>query len=132
MQAVPGNVSFTWTALPGAPSGVTATPSNAQLTASWTAPADSGTASITGYTVTATPVLGGAPVSQTFNSTATTETLTGLTNGTSYNVTVAAVTSVGTGPSANASNNPIILGVAPSITSANAPPSPRAAPGASP
>ena len=33
---------------------------------------------------------------------------------------MAAITSVGTGPSANASNNPITLGVAPAITSANA------------
>ena len=37
-------------------------------------------------------------MSQTFNSTATTETVTGLTNGVQYNVSVAAITSVGTGP----------------------------------
>ena len=77
----PGNVSLTWSALPGAPTGVTATGASGQITASWTAPADPGTSSITGYQVTATPVGGGSPVSQTFNSTATTETLTGLTNG---------------------------------------------------
>ena len=58
-------------------------------------------------------------MSHTFNSTATTETLTGLTNGVQYNLSVAAVTTVGTGPSANASNNPISLGTAPSITSAD-------------
>ena len=58
-------------------------------------------------------------MSQTFNSTATTETLSGLSNGTSYNLTVAAVTSVGTGPAASASNNTIALGSAPAITSAN-------------
>ena len=62
---------------------------------------------------------GGSPVSQNFNSTATTETLGGLTNGVQYNVSVAAITSVGTGPSANASNNPISLGTAPSVTSAD-------------
>ncbi len=116
---MPGQMTLTWTALPGAPTGVTGTAGNAQITASWTAPADSGTASITGYKVTATPVPSGTPVSQTFNSTATTETLTGLTNGTSYNVSVAAITSVGTGPAANASNNPILVGTAPAITSAN-------------
>ena len=113
-------MTLSWTALPGAPSGVTATAGNAQVTASWTAPADSGTASISGYKVTATPVPSGTAVSQTFNSTATTETLTGLTNGDEYNISVAAITSVGTGPSANASNNPITLGIAPSITSTNA------------
>ena len=51
----PGTVSLTWTALPGAPSGVTATGGTGQSTVSWTAPADPGTSTITGYTVTATP-----------------------------------------------------------------------------
>jgi hypothetical protein len=113
----PGTVSLTWTALPGAPSGVTATGGTGQSTVSWTAPADPGTSTITGYTVTATPTGAGSTVSQTFNSTATTETLTGLTNGSSYNLSVAAVSTVGTGPSTNASNNPIAIGVAPSVTS---------------
>ncbi len=115
----PGKVGLTWSALPGAPSGVTGTGGNAQITASWTAPADPGTASITSYKVTATPVPSGTSVSQTFNSTATTETLTGLSNGTSYNVSVAAISSVGTGPAANASNNPVLVGTAPAISSAN-------------
>ena len=115
----PGDVTLTWTALPGAPSGVTASGGNGQSTVSWTAPADPGTSAITGYTVTATPTGAGSTVSQTFNSTATTETLTGLTNGDSYNLSVAAVSSVGTGPSANASNNPVTIGSAPSITSAS-------------
>ena len=115
----PGGISLTWSALPGAPSGVSGTTGAGSITASWTAPADPGTASITGYTLVATPTPSGTPVSQTFNSTATTETLTGLTTGTSYNLTVAAVTSVGTGPAASASNNPILIGSAPTITSAN-------------
>ena len=114
----PGNVTLTWTALPGAPTGVSCTGGNAQASCSWTAPTDSGTASITSYKVTAVPVPSGTTVSQTFSSTATSETLTGLTNGTSYNLSVAAITTVGTGPAANASNNPVSLGTAPSITSA--------------
>jgi hypothetical protein len=114
----PGGISLTWKALPGAPTGVSASPGNGSVTASWTAPSDSGTSSITGYSVTATPVPSGSAVSQTFNSTATTETLSGLTNGSQYNVSVAAITSVGTGPAGSASNNPVTLGVAPSITSA--------------
>ena len=113
----PGGITLTWSALPGAPTGVSGTAGNGQITASWTAPSDSGTASLTGYKVTATPTPSGTAVSQTFNSTATTETLTGLTNGVSYNVSVAAITSVGTGPAASASNNPITVGVAPAITS---------------
>jgi hypothetical protein len=113
----PGNVTLSWTALPGAPSGVAASGGIGQSTVSWTAPGDPGTSTISGYTVTATPTGAGSTVSQTFNSTATTETLTGLTNGDSYNVSVAAVSTVGTGPSANASNNPVTIGSAPSITS---------------
>ena len=52
---------------------------------------------ITGYMVT--PYIAGvtAQTAQTFNSTATTETVTGLTNGTAYTFKVAAINSVGTG-----------------------------------
>jgi large repetitive protein len=114
-----GSTALTWSALPGAPTGVTGTGGGGQIAASWTAPSDSGTASISGYTLTATPVPSGTTVSHTFNSTATSETLTGLSNGTSYDLSVAAVTTVGTGPSANASNNPILVGSTPAITSAN-------------
>ena len=42
---------------------------------------------------------GVAQATQTFNTTATTETVTGLTNGTSYTFTVAAINIVGTGTS---------------------------------
>ena len=51
---------------------------------------------ITGYVVT--PYVGGtAKTAQTFNNTATTETVTGLTNGTAYTFKVAAINGVGTG-----------------------------------
>ena len=51
---------------------------------------------VTGYVVT--PYIAGvAQATQTFNNTATTETVTGLTNGTAYTFTVAAINGVGTG-----------------------------------
>jgi hypothetical protein len=59
---------------------------------------------ITGYAVT--PYIGTtAQTIQTFTSTATTETATGLANGTAYTFRVAAINTVGTGPNSAASNS---------------------------
>jgi hypothetical protein len=82
--------------VPTAPSGVNGVPGNAQVTLSWTPPLSDGGASITGYIVT--PHAGG--VAQTplvLASTATTQVVSGLTNGTAYTFTVAATNSAGTG-----------------------------------
>ena len=73
-----------------------ALPGNGSAVVSWTAPANNGSA-ITGYVVT--PYIGFiAQPARTFNSTATTQTITGLTNGTTYMFKVAAKNANGTGP----------------------------------
>ena len=78
-----------WPRGPLAPTGLTATAGNAQLSLSWTAPTTTyGT--ITNYLVEYTP-LGGSAVTVLTGSTSTSYTLAGLTNGTSYTVRVAAV-----------------------------------------
>ena len=84
---------------PGTPTG-TAEPSAVSL--SWTPPASSGTSPISGYLVT--PSIGGAaqPALQT-NSSQTTYTVTGLTDGTGYTFTVAAENASGTGPASSSS-----------------------------
>jgi hypothetical protein len=100
----PSAASNTVTApsVPGTPTGVSATAGNGQATVTWTAPGSGGSA-ITGYVVT--PYLNGTTVqtAQTFVSTATSESVTGLTNGNAYTFKVAATNGVGTGNQSTAS-----------------------------
>jgi uncharacterized protein DUF4347/fibronectin type III domain protein/exosortase sorting signal-containing protein len=84
---------------PGAPTVGTATAGNGQASVTFAAPAFTGGAAITGYTVTSNP--GGI----TATGTASPITVTGLVNGTGYTFTVAATNSAGTGSTSAASNS---------------------------
>ena len=77
--------------IPGAPTGVTATPGDSQATVEFTAPASTGGLPITSYTVTASP--GGI----TAQGASSPINFTGLTNGKAYAFTVKATNAVGTG-----------------------------------
>jgi hypothetical protein len=81
---------------PDAPTSLTATSGDAQIALAWTAPANTGTSAITGYTVEYTPSGGSAQTVST-GSTGASYTLTGLTNGTSHSVRVRAVSAAGNG-----------------------------------
>jgi hypothetical protein len=75
---------------------VTGTAGDGSVTLDWTAPASDGGSPVTGYRIT--PFVGGAaqtPVDT--GSTTTSRTITGLTNGTAYTITVAGTNAVGTG-----------------------------------
>ena len=90
--------------LPPAPTSVTASAGNAQAVVSWTAPSGViAQAPITDYSVQFQPSGGSWATFSDSVSTATSATVTGLTNGTAYQFRVAAVNGIGTGASSTAS-----------------------------
>jgi hypothetical protein len=87
---------------PGAPTGVTATSGAGKVTVAWTAPSSDGGSTLTGYRIT--PYDGGAAQSPVdVDASSTTADVTGLTKGTDYTFTVAAVNAAGTGTASAAS-----------------------------
>jgi hypothetical protein len=88
---------------PGAPTSVVARPATRSALVSWTAPEDDGESAITGYTII--PYVDGVAGDPTSaGASATSSTVTGLTNGTSYTFRVRATNAVGTGPASAASS----------------------------
>ncbi len=87
---------------PGAPTVGTVAAGSGSATVHWTAPTNPGSSAVTSYQVSAAPAGGGTPVTVSTLPSATTATLTGLTNGTSYAVTVAAANATGMGPASAA------------------------------
>jgi RHS repeat-associated protein len=91
--------------VPGPPTSVAATATNGGALVTWQAPSNGG-ATITTYTVT--PYVGttaGTPITIPGSPPPTNTTLTGLTNGTTYVIYVAAANSQGTGPAGT--SNPV-------------------------
>ncbi|MFZ6003773.1 MAG: fibronectin type III domain-containing protein [Actinomycetota bacterium] len=99
--SVPPTTSTT-VGVPAQPSSVSAIARNGGASVSWNPPATNGGSSITGYVIT--PQVGYFVLpSRTFSSTATTQTLTGLTNGWPYRFRVAATNIQGSGVRSTAS-----------------------------
>lgn len=100
-QFIPSSSGYV---VPGAPTIGTATAGPASADLDWTAPSSDGGAPITSYTIT--PYIGvTAQTPQVTGSSATSATVTGLTNGVAYTFRVAATNDVGTGPTSGQSNS---------------------------
>jgi Domain of unknown function (DUF4082)/Fibronectin type III domain/Bacterial Ig domain len=115
-ESTPSNsVTPTGPTPPDAPTAVSASGGSAQATVNWTTPSSDGGSPITSYRVT--PYIGAsAQTPVTVTAPATSKTVTGLTNGTAYTFTVAAINSVGTGPESTPSNSVTPTAPPPSTT----------------
>ena len=93
--------------IPLAPTAAIAAPGDASARVSWHAPPPGNLPGVFQYVVT--PYLGTVALTpRTFKSAATTETITGLTNGNAYNFVVAAVNINGIGPHSEITNNVVV------------------------
>lgn len=118
-----GSASNAVTATPASPPSeprtVITTGGNASAVVSWLAPSDNGGATVTGYTATAYNAAASGSVVSSCSTVLTTCTITGLTNGTAYYVSVAAINAAGTGGESTprAVVTPVTLPSAPTVTS---------------
>ena len=97
---------------PGQPTSLVATSGNGRATLSWVAPSSVGDSAISGYRIEYSTNGGGSWLTLNSNtwSTSTSQSVTGLTNGTSYSFRVAAINSSATGSySATASATPALV-----------------------
>jgi titin len=93
--------------VPGPPSALAVTPGNASAVLYWKAPAVNGGRAIGGYIVTPR-IHGVAQTARVFTNIATSETISGLTNGTAYTFDVAATNAVGVGARSAASPSLVV------------------------
>jgi hypothetical protein len=107
-ETLPGGFTYD---TPCAPTGLSAVAGNASAIVYFTTPADGGSP-ITGYTVTATPISGGAPVFAT--GTGSPILAPGLTNGETYILTVYASNANGDGLE-SAISNPVTPSAPPPV-----------------
>ncbi len=112
-----GSTSLTMTetviTTPGRPTDLRATPGDGQVVLRWGAPLSQGGSAVTGYDVYENGSLVAGPVADT------SDTVTGLTDGTSYAFGITALNAAGPGPVASVTATPVAdLRGAPTITGA--------------
>jgi hypothetical protein len=105
-------IAYAAATAPSAPTLLRATPGDGGVLVSWAPPTDSGFTDVTGvsdgvtsYTVSVVPATGGSAVATTTVS-GTSATISGLTNGSAYTITVRATNPVGAGALATTGATP--------------------------
>lgn len=106
------NVTLPTIVPPGIPTNVTATAGDTVAFVNFVAPANSAPQGITGYQITSKPAGGVSPV---LAATATSGSVTGLTDGTTYTFTVHAINAGGNGMESTPSN-PVTPAAKPAVT----------------
>ena len=107
--------------VPGTPTSVATTSSNAEATVTWSAPIANGGTAVTGYSVAWTNPTGSRSGSANVEASATSYRLTGLQNRVTYTFTVSATNAAGTGAaSASIAATPHTLAGAPANLTAAA------------
>ena len=109
-------------ALPGAPVNVHATGAAASSQVAWSAPVNNGGSAITIYTASAFTTLTGGSAVATCSSSSLSCVISGLTNDTTYYVSVTATNAAGMGPASNprVSSLPVALPGPPTLTALTA------------
>lgn len=104
---------------PSAPSAVAATAGNGSVSLSWSAPTSNGGSPLTGYVVYYSTTSGAELTGSSYSTTATTATISSLSNGTTYYFEVVAANAYGnSGVSNEASATPAGVPSAPTLNSA--------------
>ena len=107
---------FTPRGAPYTPRGVTANTGNRSIVATWL-PGNNGGSPLSGYTATLTPPGGAPALTWTVAPDVTSASFSGLTNGTSYALSVVATNEYGTGPAATTTATPATVpGAATGVT----------------
>ena len=100
---------------PGVPTNLVLTPADAQIAVAWGVPSSNGGSAITGYDLDYKLSSSSNWSNTTHSGTGRTFTITSLTNGSDYDIRVAAINNPGTGSYATGTSAPVAAATAPGV-----------------